>query len=44
MVDEVVALAAPHQFEAVGKFYKDFHQLTDEEVIELLIAARDEEA
>ena len=40
LVDEAVILAAPDRFEAVGHFYRDFHQLTDEEVIELLGAAK----
>lgn len=36
MVDDTIALAAPQRFGSVGNFYRDFHQLTDEEVIELL--------
>ena len=36
MVDDTVVLAAPSRFEAVGKYYQEFHQLSDEEVIELL--------
>ena len=35
-VDEVVCLAAPQNFVAVGRFYDNFDQTTDEEVIELL--------
>ena len=33
---EVVALVEPAEFRAVGEFYRDFHQLEDHEVIELL--------
>lgn len=39
-VDEVVCLSTPAYFRAVGHFYKDFGQTTDEEVIRLLEAAR----
>ena len=35
-VDEVVCLAAPPLFYAVGQFYKEFAQTTDEEIIYLL--------
>jgi len=35
-VDEVVCLYTPELFYAIGQFYEDFSQLTDEEVIELL--------
>lgn len=35
-VDRVVALAAPDPFYAVGQFYEDFTQTTDEEVQALL--------
>ncbi len=34
--DEVVVLDIPADFMAVGQFYQDFHQLEDEEVMELL--------
>jgi predicted phosphoribosyltransferase len=34
--DDVVCLLAPDTFWAIGQFYKDFSQLTDEEVIEIL--------
>ena len=34
--DEVVCLEAPHYFQAVGQFYRDFPQVEDEEVIEIL--------
>jgi putative phosphoribosyl transferase len=35
-VDEVVCLATPRLFHAIGSFYEDFRQVTDEEVVELL--------
>lgn len=38
--DEVVALATPQPFYAVGLYYADFTQTTDEEVIDLLTTAR----
>jgi predicted phosphoribosyltransferase len=34
--DEVVCLAAPEEFMAVGQFYRDFPQVEDEEVVALL--------
>ena len=39
-VDEVVCHATPEPFMAVGRFYDDFSQTTDEEVRELLASAR----
>ncbi len=39
--DEVVCLEQPHGFFGIGQFYADFGQLDDEQVIELLAAARD---
>lgn len=36
-VDEVVVLDTPNEFSAVGQFYKDFRQISDEEVVELLL-------
>lgn len=36
LVDEVVLLEAPASFSAVGEFYQDFPQVSDEEVIQLL--------
>jgi len=36
LADEVVYLEAPELFFAVGQFYQDFEQITDEEVKELL--------
>jgi putative phosphoribosyl transferase len=38
--DEVVFLDQPHGFFGIGQFYIDFGQLGDEEVVELLEAAR----
>jgi putative phosphoribosyl transferase len=35
-VDEVVCLMAPGFLGAIGAFYRDFRQLDDDEVIELL--------
>ncbi len=39
-VDELVCLSTPFFFCAVGEFYEDFRQTTDEEVVELLERAR----
>ena len=38
--DEVVALATPRHFRAVGQWYDDFRQTTDKEVVSLLELAR----
>ncbi len=38
--DAIVCLSTPEYFHAVGQFYANFTQTTDEEVIELLEAAR----
>lgn len=38
--DEVVCLAQPSGFRAIGQFYRDFHQLADDEVIDLLERSR----
>jgi putative phosphoribosyl transferase len=38
LVDELVCLATPEPFDAIGLHYDDFHQLSDDEVIELLQA------
>ena len=35
-VDDVVCLAQPSFFGAIGYFYRDFHQLSDDEVISLM--------
>jgi putative phosphoribosyl transferase len=34
--DEVIALESPEDFSAIGEFYEDFGQLTDEEVVGIL--------
>ncbi len=39
-VDDVIVLSSPEEFYAVGAFYEDFRQTTDEEVIELLKKSR----
>jgi len=36
LADEVICLETPENFSAVGLWYKDFSQVTDEEVIDLL--------
>jgi predicted phosphoribosyltransferase len=36
LADEIVILAAPANFRAVGLYYEDFHQLEDAEVVRLL--------
>jgi putative phosphoribosyl transferase len=42
--DQIVCLATPHPFQAVGLHYADFEQTTDDEVVRLLAAARQPEA
>lgn len=39
-VDELICLAEPAGFGAVGRFYVDFHQLEDAEVVDLLDRAK----
>jgi predicted phosphoribosyltransferase len=39
-VDELICLAEPAGFGAVGRFYIDFHQLEDAEVVDLLDRAK----
>jgi putative phosphoribosyl transferase len=41
LADEIVVLAAPANFRAVGLFYQDFHQLDDAEVVRLLALKRE---
>jgi predicted phosphoribosyltransferase len=43
LVDETVALMTPEPFYAVGAFYRNFEQTTDEEVIDLLARAANNE-
>lgn len=38
--DEVICLVAPDDFQAVGQYYVDFGQVTDEEVVEILRSHR----
>jgi predicted phosphoribosyltransferase len=42
--DEVVCLAQPPDFYGISQFYRDFHQLSDAEVIRLLDQAQDGQA
>jgi putative phosphoribosyl transferase len=42
-VDELVCLEAPKLFFAIGQFYLDFSQLTDDEVTALLKQSQDVE-
>lgn len=41
--DEIVYLAAPASFRAVGQFYQDFRQVNDDEVVRLLQEAWQED-
>ncbi len=41
-VDDVVCLKMPEPFVAIGLYYRDFHQLSDEDVKRALIQAGDE--
>ena len=44
LVDDVVCLLAPENFDGVGAHYRDFHQLSDREVASLLTRSRDVKA
>ena len=44
LADDVVCASTPEPFLAVGLWYDDFSQTTDDEVHELLERAREEEA
>jgi hypothetical protein len=35
--DDIVCLETPEPFFAIGLYYRDFHQISDEEVIRLLL-------
>lgn len=35
-IDEIVYLDAPEDFRAVGRFYKDFSETTDEEALQIM--------
>jgi predicted phosphoribosyltransferase len=39
LADDVVCLSVPDDFEGVGQFYRDFAQVTDDEVIKCLQAS-----
>lgn len=43
-VDDIVCLVAPDSFDAVGSFYEDFHQLSDDEVVDWMKQVRREPA
>ena len=36
MVDELLCLLLPHDFRAVGQYYAEFEEVSDEEVVRLL--------
>jgi putative phosphoribosyl transferase len=40
MADEFICLETPYDFMAVGSYYQDFAQVTDEEVVDILERAR----
>lgn len=42
--DEIVCLETPPRFYAVGQFYRDFHQVSDDEVSAILRAQRPADA
>jgi predicted phosphoribosyltransferase len=42
LVDELVCLSIPYNFQAVGQFYRSFHQVSDEEVISMLENLRED--
>ena len=35
-IDEVICLQVPYNFQAVGQFYEDFYQVSDQEAIQIL--------
>jgi putative phosphoribosyl transferase len=43
LVDDAIVLAAPDRFDSVGRYYLDFHQLSDDEVIALLASSKSRE-
>jgi putative phosphoribosyl transferase len=43
LVDDAVVLAAPDGFDSVGRYYLDFHQLSDDEVVAILAASKSRE-
>lgn len=40
VVDEIVCLTTPTEFEAVGEFYEDFSEVSDEQVATILASAK----
>jgi len=38
--DQVISLETPVNFQSIGQFYSDFHQLSDEEVLDAMRSAR----
>ena len=42
--DEIVCLATPPGFYAVGQFYRDFHQVSDDEMTAILREKRSVES
>jgi len=40
IADEVVVLSVPEEFFAIGEFYRDFSQISDEEVVQYLSSLR----
>jgi putative phosphoribosyl transferase len=42
--DEIVCLETPEDFYAVGQFYRDFHQVSDDEVTQILATNRPAES
>jgi predicted phosphoribosyltransferase len=41
-VDELVVLLVPEEFYGVGRFYQDFRQVSDEEVMDYLEQAQED--
>lgn len=41
LADDVVCVLSPTDFQAVGLWYEDFHQISDEEVLDLLARANE---
>jgi putative phosphoribosyl transferase len=41
LVDDIVCLATPEPFGAIGYYYRDFHQLSDKEVSRLIAGGHD---
>jgi len=40
IADDVVVLSVPEEFYAIGEFYRDFSQVSDEEVMQYLLSLR----